>query len=380
MIINKVKEDLITGHIKLYVRGEYYTELDRNHLHLIFMDKDVNITLNVLETILQKSNKPLAVLDTNYRITNQSKHFKEFKKVNTDITKIISNLCKTQRKNLKGYFYDGTYPYYITIVRYNLGIDPDEVDKQLDKQLDDSPLYKNGLYLATIEPLSVHTVVNLHHPMTEIITSINNELLKQETYETYEHCKRVSYLVSKLGSKLGMTSVEIEELELLGYLHDIGKISLKHSILNKPTKLNKEEWVEMKTHPTKGYQIITNTNKLDKIGMAILQHHERIDGKGYPFGLKGNEILGISKMISVVDTFDAMISKRVYKPAMSLEYIVTELKQSAGTQLEPYYVQVFLDLILEDLQFNKKENLEEYLRIPTYTIESKNESKSESKI
>jgi len=169
--------------------------------------------------------------------------------------------------------------------------------------------------------------------------------LHEKNSETEEHTIRIKYLSMRLGKKLGLTKEKLDELELLSSLHDIGKIGISEHILMKPSKLTDEEWTIMKTHTDIGYRIASSNPDFAHIANKILAHHERYDGTGYPNQLKGEEIPLLSRMINIVDSFDVMTHKRVYKEAFDKKYVIEELKRCSGTQFDPYLVKEFIDLL-----------------------------------
>jgi diguanylate cyclase (GGDEF)-like protein len=171
--------------------------------------------------------------------------------------------------------------------------------------------------------------------------------LHEKHSETEAHTMRIKKLSIELGKKIGLTKEKLDELELLSSLHDIGKIGIPEQILMKPAKLTDEEWTIMKTHSDIGYRIASSTPELAHIANKILAHHERYDGSGYPNKLKGEEIPLLSRIISIVDSFDVMTHKRVYKEAFDKEYVIDELKRCAGTQFDPELVKEFI-ILLED--------------------------------
>lgn len=171
--------------------------------------------------------------------------------------------------------------------------------------------------------------------------------LKLVDSDTEEHVKRTQGLGLALGKNIGLNSSVLGALELLCLLHDIGKITVPLDILNKPGKLTEEEWVVIRSHTTKGYDMIANIDGLKPIANSVLSHHERWDGKGYPNGLKGEEIPILARIISVVDAFDTMINDRSYRKALSVEAAIQELKDNAGTQFDPYLVERFLMVLKE---------------------------------
>jgi len=139
---------------------------------------------------------------------------------------------------------------------------------------------------------------------------------------------------------------EIQELKTVGLLHDIGKVAIDENILNKPGKLTNEEWEELKRHPEIGYRILSSANDMAEIAEYVLAHHERWDGTGYPKGLRGKQIPLKSRIIAIADAFDAMISERPYKNALSKDAAVKELINNAGIQFDPELVKIFIEEVV----------------------------------
>lgn len=179
------------------------------------------------------------------------------------------------------------------------------------------------------------------------INSLSRTLHEKHS-ETEEHTIRIKNLSVRLGKRLKLPKEKLDELELLSSLHDIGKIGIPEHILMKPSKLTDEEWTIMKTHSDIGYRIASSTPELAHIANKILAHHERYDGTGYPNKLQGDEIPLLSRIISIVDSFDVMTHKRVYKEAFDKEYVIEELKRCSGTQFDPHLVREFIDLLEEE--------------------------------
>lgn len=180
---------------------------------------------------------------------------------------------------------------------------------------------------------------------SSIISSIQTTMY-EKSHETEEHTERLADLSKKLGRVMGLSDKEMVELELLSMLHDIGKIGIEDSILTKCTSLTDDEWYEMKKHPEIGYRIAMAAPELKHIAEYILCHHERWDGKGYPQGLSNEEIPILSRIISVVDSYDAMTNDRVYRKAISKEKAKSEILKNAGTQFDPEVVKLFVNKVL----------------------------------
>jgi len=180
---------------------------------------------------------------------------------------------------------------------------------------------------------------------TNTISGIISTLHEKNKREE-EHSNRVSELCKSMGEALGLPKNKIEELKAVGLLHDIGKIAIDENILNKSGKLTIEEWKEIKRHPEIGYRILSTVNDMSKMAKDVLHHHERWDGKGYPSGLKEENIPFVSRIISIVDAYDAMTSERSYRSALPERVVLEELQNNAGSQFDPELINVFIKKIL----------------------------------
>lgn len=173
-----------------------------------------------------------------------------------------------------------------------------------------------------------------------IINSLKKSL-EEKSLETNEHTKRVTTYAAGIGKRLNLKIAELDELMITAQLHDIGKIGIDEYLLKKPTTLTEEEYEIMKTHAEKGYRIINASSDLDNVAKCVLSHHERWDGEGYPFGLKGEEIPLISRIISVADTYDVITNDRPYRKALNHKMAIDELERCSGTQFDPIVVKEF---------------------------------------
>lgn len=181
-------------------------------------------------------------------------------------------------------------------------------------------------------------------------SSVINALLSTlsaRSEETEEHAERLQQYCLQVARILGVSAKELDEMMLFAMLHDIGKVGINDSVLQKPGPLTDEEWNEMKKHPEIGFRIAQNNLDLAPVAEYILCHHERWDGSGYPRGMSGEEIPLLSRILAVVDAFDAMTSERVYRKAISQEEAAAELVRCAGKQFDPRIVRVFVEQVLK---------------------------------
>lgn len=176
-----------------------------------------------------------------------------------------------------------------------------------------------------------------------VISSLKAALY-EKSMETEEHAERLMEIGLKVAKSLGLPAKQLDEMELLSVLHDIGKVAIRENILLKPGPLTEEEWAEMKKHPEIGYRIAQSAPELASVAEYILCHHERWDGKGYPRGIKGEDIPLLSRILAVADAFDAMTHDRPYQRAMSREEAIAEIKRNAGTQFDPEVVRAFIEV------------------------------------
>jgi putative two-component system response regulator len=162
---------------------------------------------------------------------------------------------------------------------------------------------------------------------------------------TARHSMRVSRLSMVLADALGLTSEEKYILELSAWVHDVGKIGVADHILTKPSRLTPQEFEIMKVHAVKGGEIVGQIEELIRVADIIRHHHERIDGAGYPDGLRGEAIPLLSRIICIADSFEALTSDRSYRPGAGRDHACAELRRHAGTQFDPELVGVFISKI-----------------------------------
>jgi diguanylate cyclase (GGDEF)-like protein/PAS domain S-box-containing protein len=179
------------------------------------------------------------------------------------------------------------------------------------------------------------------------ITSSLERTMYEKSLETRDHAERLKKLSKEIGINIHLPDNKIDELSLLSTLHDIGKIAISEEILSNGRKLTEKEWVFIKKHPEIGYNICESNPQLVHIAEGVLGHHEWWNGYGYPQGLRGDNIPVTSRIISIVDAYDVMISGRNYKKAVTKKEAIKELIRCSGTQFDPKLVDIFINIVLK---------------------------------
>ena len=172
---------------------------------------------------------------------------------------------------------------------------------------------------------------------------------------TNGHSKRVADYSREIARRMGKDDDEVIAIYFMGLLHDIGKIGIRDDIINKTSRLTDEEFMVIKNHPTIGYNILKNMTEIPNIEYGARWHHERYDGKGYPDGLKGEQIPEYARIICVADAYDAMTSTRSYRAVMPQEKVRNEIENCKGKQFDPIISQIMIEMIDEDINYTMKE-------------------------
>ncbi|MEW8626467.1 MAG: HD-GYP domain-containing protein [Candidatus Thiodiazotropha sp.] len=183
------------------------------------------------------------------------------------------------------------------------------------------------------------------HVGFKLDTILKHALRARDSY-TLDHSERVVSLAEQIGRHLGLDEHQMDILSLAAGFHDIGKIGIADQILLKPGKLSGEEYKDIKQHPIIGANMLRSLGNpiLDEVALCVLHHHEQWDGKGYPNGLQGEEIPTISRIIAVVDAYDAMTTTRSYRSEIEIQQALEVIKQESGKQFCPKAVQALLEL------------------------------------
>ena len=260
-------------------------------------------------------------LKEDYFIVNDSSITPEYMRLHHDPYRFLA--VKVQ--------HDGNFGGWLGLVSFNL----EELFRQSELRLLKSMAGQISVLLANTD---------LYHDLERFVINVVKSLvyaIEAKDAYTHGHSERVNRYCMLMADRLDLDEKQKEVLNWASILHDIGKIGIPENILNKPGRLNDEEFRIIKGHPEKGYNILGPLKQLSSSLPAIMHHHERYDGKGYPQGLKGEKIPFLARIIAVADTFDAINSSRAYRPAKPAEEALAIMEQVAGSQLDPDLVEVF---------------------------------------
>lgn len=301
--------------------------------------------------------------------------------------KVLSSFMITKSQN-NFYFLSGTGKYSSDLIKNN--IPSDIVERLYDATnfkknryfdnyfvvfLGENKINKNIIYCEIPEPLSSITIDLIEIFCTNVSAAINNMYLNEElettekeliftlgeisearSRETGHHVKRVAEYSKILALSYGLSQKEAEMIRMASPMHDVGKLAIPDSILNKPAKLTKEEFEVMKTHSRIGYEMLKRSNKrlMKSASIIALEHHEKYDGTGYPYGLSGEDIHLYGRITAVADVFDALGTERVYKKAWELNKIISYFKEESGHHFDPKLVKIFFKSLNEILAIRDK--------------------------
>jgi len=228
-----------------------------------------------------------------------------------------------------------------------------EIKKLVDERND--LLVKNQAYQSNLEVLIEQRTRELNKAMQSIVSLLSHVVEFRDPY-TAGHQVRVGNLASEIAKKLGFDNEFVESLRVIGYIHDIGKIVIPTEILSKPGKLSEIEYMLLRTHSASGFDMLVNEQLPKNVSEAVNQHHERLDGSGYPKGLKGDEILIEAQILMVADVVEAMSSHRPYRPALGLEFAINEIENNSGILYNKDIVNACISLFeLENYQLDDKQ-------------------------
>jgi diguanylate cyclase (GGDEF)-like protein/PAS domain S-box-containing protein len=280
-------------------------------------------------------------------------------KIIKKVAEIIKNECDKDDEVIRW----GGDDYIIVLPKSNRDV-AEQLIAKINKTL---LLYSAGEKSITLS-FGIATKNNIDEPMRKVIKAAEDDLFKNKTYykdnilgspinmilqtlhekneREKKHSERVSELCACIGRAMGFSEMDINKLRVIGLVHDIGKIGIDENILNKAGRLTTEECSKVKQHSEIGYRILSANDETSELGFHILSHHERLDGSGYPNGLKGENISVFTRVLSVSDAFDAMTSKRPYSDGKSIDDAVEQLRKYSNTQFDAEIVKVFIEKVV----------------------------------
>ena len=201
-------------------------------------------------------------------------------------------------------------------------------------------------YRVEAEQTVAESLKNLRKALNGTVKALANTLASKDPY-TAGHQRRVVQLACALAQELGESAHFIEGMRVMGFLHDLGKIAVPGEILSKPSRLSEYEFNLIKVHPQAGYDILKAIDFPWPVALAVLQHHERLDGSGYPHGLLGHDIIREAKILAVADVVEAIASHRPYRPALGIDQAMAEISRYQGVLYDPEVVRACLKLLSE---------------------------------
>ena len=189
---------------------------------------------------------------------------------------------------------------------------------------------------------------------TQIVQALSGAIDAKDTY-TNGHSTRVAEYAREIARRAGFSEAAQTDIFMMGLLHDVGKIGISDAIINKPSKLNDEEYAIIRTHSIIGETILKNISEFPKLSIGTRWHHERYDGRGYPDGISGDGIPVEARIIAVADAYDAMTSKRSYRSDLPQHVVRDEVVKGRGTQFDPEFADIMLRMIDEDTEYKMRE-------------------------
>jgi len=297
--------------------------------------------LECLEKFYRVRDYDVVLLDVQMPELNGIETLKKLKSYSPDLSVIMVSASR-EIENVRVALREGAYDYVFkpfnvidvdavirrALQRANLIKANKDYQKNLERKVADQTRELVKLYSGTLEAMIL--------------------ALDLRERETGHHSYRVTEYALNLGRHLRLDESQLSVIAKGALLHDIGKIGVPDNILLKPDSLTDEEWELMKQHAHLGYELLNKIEFLEESSLIVYTHHERYDGKGYPQGLAGDDIPLGARIFSVVDAFDAMTSKRVYKKAMPFEEAVDRIRESSGTQFDPVVVDTFVNVPVDE--------------------------------
>ena len=264
------------------------------------------------------------------------------------------SIAENLRSEIELAYFEGeeTQPKGKITVSMGVAVFPDKAKNEIEliKSADDA-LYRAKFFdknrVEAYKSILDKIKNNIDEKDVELVASIKTliSVINAKDRYTYGHVERVVIYSKILADKLKLSEKDKEILTYGAYMHDIGKINISKEVLMKKMKLTNEEWEELKQHPANGVEIIKSVKSLKEVIPLIISHHERYDGNGYPNNQKGEEIPYLARILTVVDSFDAMTSNRPYNTIKTYEEAIKEIIRCSGTQFDPDIAKAFAEVV-----------------------------------
>lgn len=294
-----------------------------------------------LKKVYEGNNYDIVLLDVQMPELNGIDTLKQLKIYSPDISVVMISASR-EINNVRVALKEGAYDYVFK------PFDINEVEIVIRRAVERSKLIKeNKEYQRNLEKKVVEQTQELVSLYADTLEAMILALDARE-HETGNHSYRVTEYTLTLARRMGLADPDLAVIARGALLHDIGKIGVPDSILIKPSKLTKEEWEIIKKHPVFGYELLKKIQFLEQSAKIVLTHHEHYDGKGYPQGLRGEDIPLGARIFSVVDTMDALTSERIYRKAISFNKAIEKIPCVSGSQFDPEVVKVFLTIPKEE--------------------------------
>lgn len=321
-MLNNLIEDLLET---MRVDLVFTSILDREGYSLLVRGKEappIAADLNMfVESLINAIPADNPTLKDNYYIINDSTTVPDYKRLHSETFRFLVTAIEHQNKSYG----------WLGMVSFNMK----EIFRFSELRMLATVAKQSAIALSNID-----LYVELEQFVINVVRSLVYTIEAKDTY-TRGHSERVSQYSMAMAEKLHLNKEERRSLFWASILHDMGKIGISEIVLNKPGRLDTDEYQQIKMHSEKGYQILKPLKQLVKSLEGILHHHECFDGSGYPGGLKGHEIPLQSRIIAVADTFDAITSNRSYRPQREAKEALAIINEVAGSQLDPELVRVF---------------------------------------
>jgi HD-GYP domain-containing protein (c-di-GMP phosphodiesterase class II) len=300
-----------------------------------------NIEIRHRNTVGDKLAIPLGISDKQLGVIFiETKNRNSFKKVNFTFLQSLANYAAVAL--YKSQLINDVYAQKQEIEA--LYEETAAVNDDLNDNIENLNKAKNELRIKNDELLKYSESLNTGYIQT--VMSLVNAIEAKDAY-TSGHCQRVMEIACEIAARMHLDEDTIKDLRYAAILHDIGKIGVSAAILNKTDKLSEVEFEEIKKHPQISYNILKNVEFLGNGLRAILEHHEKFNGGGYPNGLKGEEISLLGRILCIADAFDAMTSDRTYRKGMTMDLALHEIERCKGVQFDPIISELFINMIRE---------------------------------